>query len=133
HEYLSCARRAESESGMSTPERLEAILAEMRRVFARVPADAVAQLACEIVTARRILVYGVGRNGLVLQAFAMRLMHLGLDGHFVGQLTTPPIGGGDLLLAALALGRLPTADAIINSAKAAGARIAVVSARPELV
>ena len=118
---------------MSTTERLEAILTEMRGVFARMPADAVAQLAHEIARARRILINGVGRNGLVLQAFAMRLMHLGLDAHFVGQLAAPPIAKGDLLLTALAMGRLPTADAIIGSAKAAGARIAVISARPELV
>ncbi|MEO8004709.1 MAG: 6-phospho-3-hexuloisomerase [Betaproteobacteria bacterium] len=118
---------------MSTAENLEAILAEMRGVFARMPADAVPQLAREIANAHRVLVYGVGRTGLVLQAFAMRLMHLGLDGHYVGQLSAPPIRKGDLLLTTLAVGRLPTADALIGSAKAAGARIVAISARPELV
>lgn len=118
---------------MSTVEQLESILDEMRGVFARVPADTVAQLAREIANARRIFAYGAGRNGLVLQAFAMRLMHLGLDGHFVGQLSAPPIGAGDLLLTALALGRLPTADALIGSARTAGARIAAITAKPELV
>ena len=118
---------------MSTTENLQAILEELRAVFARVPADAVAQLAGEIANAHRVLVYGAGRTGLVLQAFAMRLMHLGIDGHFVGQLATPPIRGGDLLLVTLALGRLPTVDALIGSAKATGARIAAISARPELV
>ena len=118
---------------MSTAEQLEAILAEMRGVFDKVPADAVAQLAREIAGTNRILVYGAGRTGLVLQAFSMRLMHLGLDGHFVGQLSAPPVRTGDLLLAVLALGRLPTADALIGSARAAGARVAAISARPELV
>jgi 6-phospho-3-hexuloisomerase len=118
---------------MSTAEQLDMILAEMRGVFARVPADAVAQLAREIADAHRVLVYGAGRTGLVLQAFSMRLMHLGLDGHYVGQLATPPIKRGDLLLVTLALGRLPTADALIGTARATGARIAAISARPELV
>jgi len=118
---------------MNAVEGLAAIFDEMRRVFARMPPDAPAQLAREIAKARRILVYGVGRNGLVLQAFAVRLMHLGLDGHFVGQLSAPPIGPGDLLFTALALGRLPTGDAIVDSAKAAGARIVVISARPDVV
>ena len=118
---------------MSTTERLDTILAEMRGVFARMPADAVAQLAGEIAAARRVLVYGAGRTGLVLQAFAMRLMHLGLDGHFVGQLSAPPVRSGDLLLTVLVLGRLPTADGLIGSAKAAGARVVAISARPELV
>jgi 6-phospho-3-hexuloisomerase len=118
---------------MSTAQRLEAVLNEMREVFARIPANAVAQLAREVAAARRVLLYGAGRNGLVLQAFAMRLMHVGLEGHFVGQLATPPVGEGDLLVTALSVGRLPTGDAIIGSAKAAGARIAVISARPHLV
>jgi 6-phospho-3-hexuloisomerase len=118
---------------MSTAARLDAIFAEMRGVFARMPPDAVAQLAAEIAGAHRILIYGAGRNGLALQAFAMRLMHLGLDAHFVGQLATPPVGTGDLLLTALSLGRLPTGDAHISSAKSAGARVAVISGRPELV
>jgi 6-phospho-3-hexuloisomerase len=118
---------------VSTTDNLESILAEVREVFARVPADAVAQLAGEIANARRVLVYGAGRTGLVLQAFAMRMMHLGIDGHFVGQLATPPIREGDLLLVTLALGRLPTADALIATARAAGARVAAISARPALV
>jgi 6-phospho-3-hexuloisomerase len=118
---------------MTMAKRLAEVLEEMRMVFARMDSDAVSRLAGEIVSARRILVYGVGRNGLVLQAFAMRLMHLDLDGHFVGQLATPPVAKGDLLLVASAIGRLPTADAIITSAKAAGARIAVISGRPKQV
>lgn len=118
---------------MSTTANLETILAEMRGVFAHVPVDAVPRLAREIAGAQRILVYGVGRTGLALQGFAMRLMHLGIDGHFVGQLAAPPIKSGDLLLTALALGRLPTGDALIGTARAAGARIVAISARPGLV
>lgn len=117
---------------MTTSAELDGILEEMRGVFARVTPDAVGRLAQEIVGARRILVYGVGRTGLALQGFAMRLMHLGLDGHFVGQLCAPPVARGDLLLCALALGKLPTGDAIIGTARRAGARVAVITARPQL-
>ncbi len=118
---------------MSTKDQLNNILDEMRGVFANMAPDATKQLAQEITNARRILVYGVGRTGLALQGFAMRLMHLGLDGHFVGQLSAPPVGQGDLLVCSLALGKLPTGDAIVASAKAAGARIAVITARPQIV
>ena len=118
---------------MNTKDRLSKILDEMRSVFAQLEPDAIPNLAEEIVRAHRILVYGVGRTGLALQAFAMRLTHLGLDGHFVGQLAAPPVAKGDLLVSVLSVGRLPTGDAIIGSAKAAGARVAVISARPQLV
>jgi 6-phospho-3-hexuloisomerase len=114
----------------TTLERLDAVLAEMRTVFTAMAPDAVPLLAAEILRARRLALYGVGRNGLVLQAFAMRLAHLGLDAHFVGQLAAPPIGTGDLFLAAVALGRLPTADALAATARAAKARIGILTAAP---
>jgi 6-phospho-3-hexuloisomerase len=117
---------------MSTLDRLDTVLAEMRAVFTAAP-GAVDQLAAEIHKARRVALYGVGRNGLVLQAFAMRLMHLGIDAHFVGQLSAPPVAKGDLVLAAVALGRLPTADAVLAAARKAGARTLAITARPKLV
>jgi 6-phospho-3-hexuloisomerase len=112
---------------------LEAILAEQKAIFAAIPADSVETLAEAIASAGQVFLYGVGRNGLVLQAFAMRLMHLGIAAHFVGQLSAPPTGPGDLLIAAKALGTLPTADAICDAARQAGARVAVFTARPALV
>lgn len=112
---------------------VDAILAEMLTVLAGMDEAEVERLIGEVAAARRVVAYGVGRNGLVLQALAMRLMHLGLDAHFVGDMATPPVGTGDLVLAVAALGRLPTVDAITRQARAAGARIAVISARPEAV
>jgi 6-phospho-3-hexuloisomerase len=113
--------------------RLEAILDEMRAIFGGMDGTAVMQLADGILRARQTFLYGVGRNGLILQAFAMRLMHLSLQANFVGQLTVPPADRGDLFLAASALGRLPTADALILRAGELGARMAVITARPDRV
>lgn len=118
---------------MTPQQQIDTIFEEMRGVFARMKPDAVSSLSEEIIKARCILVYGVGRTGMALQGFSMRLMHLGLDGHFVGQIAAPPVSKGDLFLCSLALGKLPTGDALIGSARNAGARIAVISARPELV
>jgi 6-phospho-3-hexuloisomerase len=115
-----------------TLARFDAVMAELRGVFAASPAS-VDTLAAEIAAAKRVALYGVGRNGLVLQAFAMRLMHLGIDAHFVGQLSAPPVASGDLALAAIALGRLPTADAVLAAARKVGARTLVVTARPKRV
>jgi 6-phospho-3-hexuloisomerase len=118
---------------MTAREQLDAVLAEMRDVFSRMDENAVPSFAGEIQAARRIFVHGAGRNGLVLQAFAMRLMHLGLDGHYVGQLSAPPIGPGDVFVTAMALGKLPTADALARTARDQVARVLVISARPESV
>lgn len=112
---------------------LDAILAEQRAVLGGMAEGSAARLCDAIVGAGQVFLYGVGRNGLVLQGFAMRLAHLGIPAHFVGQLSAPPTRPGDLLLVAKALGTLPTADAVCEAARKAGARIAVVTARPERV
>jgi 6-phospho-3-hexuloisomerase len=43
------------------------------------------------------------------------------------------VARGDLVIAAIALGRLPTADAVLTAARGAKARTLVISARPKLV
>lgn len=117
----------------TTQAHVETILGEARDALAQIDPKAAAVLATEIAAAGRTLLYGAGRNGLVLQAFAMRLMHLGLNAHFVGQLAAPPIGKGDLFVAAAAVGTLPTVDALAATARRAGARVAILTARPEVV
>ena len=37
---------------------------------------------------------GAGRSGLVAKAFAMRLMHLGLEAFVVGETITPALNKG---------------------------------------
>lgn len=112
---------------------LPAILAEQKAVLDQVETQALSELCDHMLAAPRILLYGVGRNGLVLQCLAMRLMHLGFEAHFVGQLSAPPIGAGDILLTAASLGSLPSVDAMARSAKQHGAWLAAFSARPEKV
>ncbi len=51
-----------------------------------------------IVESRRIFIYGSGRSGLIGQLFAVRLVQLGFDVHFVGEMTTPIITKDDLTL-----------------------------------
>lgn len=75
--------------------------------------------------AKRVFVIGTGRSGLVLEMAAMRLMHLGLTVHVVGESTTPAIQSGDLLLAASGSG---TTSSVVRAAKTAsrlGAKVAV--------
>lgn len=104
------------------------ILAELERVFARGDADLVPRFADELLAARRVLMHSAGRTGLVLRALVMRLFHAGLDAHMVGDMTAPPVGPGDLLVVNASTGDLPSGLAHIASARAAGARVAVVTA-----
>lgn len=47
---------------------------------------------------RKVFIIGSGRSGLVGKMFAMRLMHMGLRVHVVGEVTAPAIDSGDLLI-----------------------------------
>lgn len=89
------------------------------------------RLIDEISAARRIALYGVGREGLMMKALAMRLYHLGLDAHPVGDMSTPPVGRGDLLLVSAGPGDFSTVRALVAVAAAAGARTACVTAQSD--
>ena len=70
----------------------------------------------ELRQAKSIFVLGAGRSGLALRMTAMRLMHLGLTVHIVGEVTTPAIGRQDVLLVASGSG---TTEALVRSARTA--------------
>jgi 6-phospho-3-hexuloisomerase len=103
---------------------------EIRAACERLQSGALDSLCDELIRARRIATYGVGREGLMMRALCMRLMHLGLDAHVVGDMTTPPVGTGDLLLASAGPGDFSTVSALLGVAREAGARTAVVTAQP---
>ncbi len=84
------------------------VLQELGAALEGIDPEAVADLRRDILQARRIFVAGRGRSGLQMQAFAMRLMHLDLDVHVVGAVTTPAIGAGDLLIIGSGSGRTPS-------------------------
>ncbi len=105
-------------------------LTEIGAVFDSLPADAADRMCDEILNARRIACYGVGREGLMMKALCMRLMHLGLDAHVSGDMTTPPVGKGDLLMASAGPGTFSTVLALLGVAREATARTMVVTAQP---
>jgi 6-phospho-3-hexuloisomerase len=74
------------------------------------PVNALDGLMEEIVRAKRIVVFGLGREGLQMRGFAMRLSHMGRDVVW-GDTTTPALGAGDLFIASAGPGDLPTAHA----------------------
>jgi 6-phospho-3-hexuloisomerase len=106
-------------------------VAEVGAVLESGAAAEVDRLCGELQRARRIACYGVGREGLMMRALCMRLMHLGLDAHMVGDMTTPAVGPGDLLVLSAGPGSFSTVKALLGVAKSAGARTATVTAQPD--
>ncbi|EAY95203.1 hypothetical protein OsI_17022 [Oryza sativa Indica Group] len=111
-----------------------AICAQIAAVFSGDPAARpvlVAELAAAAARGGRVFVHGVGREGLMMRALCMRLAHLGLPAHCVGDVTAPPASPGDLLLASAGPGAFSTVDAICGVARGAGARVVLLTAKPD--
>jgi 6-phospho-3-hexuloisomerase len=105
-------------------------LAELSAVAARIDAGEIDAACGTIARARRIVLYGCGREGLQLRGFAMRLHHLGLHVAMQGDMAAPPVGTGDLLLVSAGPGELPTVTALMRVARDAGAEVLFLTAEP---
>lgn len=117
---------------MAEFERLaENALAELKGILFQIDETQLVRFCNTVLKARRIVCYGVGREGLMVRALCMRLMHLGLDAHMAGDMSTPPVGNGDLFLASAGPGELSTVLALMQVAKDAGAKNLLVTAQPQ--
>lgn len=105
-------------------------VAELAAVMAHVDESALEPVVHAIASARRTMLYGCGREGLMMRALAMRLHHLGLGVCMQGDMAAFPLGPGDLFLCAAGPGSLSTASALCRVAREAGARVLVVTAEP---
>lgn len=105
-----------------------AVLEELRPGLAPAVLGQTAGMAAMLAGARRIACYGVGREGLVMKALAMRLYHLGLDAHVVGDMTAPPLGPGDVLVVSAGPGHFGTVDSLRATAQSAGATVLCLTA-----
>ena len=104
---------------------------DLRSAVERIDVAQVDRAVNLIADARHVSVFGCGREGLQIRGFAMRLFHLGRSVSVVGDMTTPPIGKGDLFLTTVGPGMISTALALAGVAKAAGARVLTITAEPE--
>ncbi len=84
-----------------------------------------------ILGSRKVFIYGSGRSGLVGQLFAVRLVQLGLDVHFVGEMTTPIIGKDDLTLLISNTGKTSSVVQTAKIARRIGSRIISITSNPK--
>ena len=106
-------------------------MTELRRILANVSGDDYVDFCERVATAGRIACFGLGREGLALRGFCMRLAHLGFDAHVAGDVTALPIGDGDLLIVTSGPGNLTLTRAMIELGRRAGASVVVVTAQPD--
>ena len=81
--------------------------------------------------ADRVFVAGAGRTLLGLKGIAMALMQIGFTAYAVGEVSTPSIGEGDLLIAASNKGSTVTTCCFMKQAKEHGAKVALITSAPD--
>ena len=109
----------------------KAVLGELDRTLAGISEEQVAALLELILGARAIFLAGAGRSGLMIRGFAMRLMHMGMTVHMVGEVTTPAIGPEDLLLIASGSGETASLVAMAQKTKKIGAKLGLITIFPD--
>jgi 6-phospho-3-hexuloisomerase len=113
------------------PGETDRALQEIADAVRGVPDGEIEGMVDELLGARRIACYAGGREGLVMRGLVMRLFHAGLDVHYVGDMTCPAIGAGDLLVLSCGPGRISMVEALAGVAERDGARLLYLTAQPQ--
>ena len=116
---------------MSFREVANQELLELQEVFSRMSDQDIEPLLEEIISAKKVVCYGAGREGLGLKFFVMRLMHLGKDAHWAMEDTAPNVGEGDVFFVSCGPGFYSHVVYLAELAKKAGARVVTVTADPD--
>lgn len=109
------------------------ILDRINTILAETDNGNAAKLYQLVNEAGRIFVGGAGRSGLVSRFFAMRLTHSGYNVNMIGEIVTPAIKSGDLLVLVSGSGGTETLLPFVKKAKSVGAKLVVVSMKAKSV
>lgn len=110
---------------------IKRVIKELEEVPEPVDSSVLPQILSALHQARYIFVSGSGRSGLVISAFANRLLQLGLSVSIVGEITTPHTQSKDVLIFNSASG---TSRKLIEQAEFAqrkGILILLITASPQ--
>ena len=112
-------------------EMMLLMASKIRKIANTISDDDVEKFLEEILKAKRVYVIGAGRSGLVAKAFAMRLMHLGMQAYVVGETITPALSSGDLIVIFSGSGKTKTVADIAETAKEIGAHICLITSNAD--
>lgn len=101
----------------------------MEEILGRVDPRQVDALVEKLVPARKVVIFGRGRSGLVGRGFAMRLYHLGKAAFIVGETVTPPVDPETLVVLFSGSGETFAVALTAQLAKESGAHVVAITAR----
>lgn len=102
-----------------------------KSVSEKLKEEEVNELVRTLLNTERVFVAGAGRSGLIAKAFAMRLMHLNIQVHVIGETITPALTDEDLFIGVSGSGETSRVVSAAETAKKIGAKIVVITSYPE--
>ncbi|MFP4169998.1 MAG: 6-phospho-3-hexuloisomerase [Methanomassiliicoccales archaeon] len=106
------------------------IVEKLQTILEELDGEKIAEIVDSILSANTVFIYGVGRSGLVGKAFAVRLVQMGLKVHFVGDMTTPIVMDGDVVLIVSNTGETMSAVQTANIVRRVGAKVMSITSNP---
>ncbi|MGN1398095.1 MAG: 6-phospho-3-hexuloisomerase [Streptococcus gallolyticus] len=97
-------------------EESQIILSDIEKVVNQIDDEKLDDLANKIVNSHHIFLAGMGRSGLMIRAFANRLMHLGLSVSVVGDINSPHTQPNDLVIIGSGSGETDSLVSLIKKA-----------------
>lgn len=116
---------------MSIKEQVKGILEELNDCLESLDEEQLEGLKEAILAANKVFVAGAGRSLLMIKGLAMRLMHMGFTSYVVGEIVTPALEKGDLLIIASGSGNTSTLAVLAKKCKQIGAKLAVITTNPD--
>jgi 6-phospho-3-hexuloisomerase len=112
-------------------DAIDEIMDNVRKVSDSLDSENIDQMNNILKTSQNVFVMGLGRSGLMARAFAMRLMHLGINVYVVGETITPAITSEDCLLAISGSGETLSIISAAEMAQKRSAKIIAVTSYVE--
>jgi 6-phospho-3-hexuloisomerase len=106
------------------------VIGELQKTLDSIDPASLEKLTEAILDADQVFFVGVGRVLLSLQSVAKRLAHLGIQAHYVGEITEPAITPKDLLIVGSGSGASLFPLGIAKKAKGIGCRIVHIGSNP---
>lgn len=116
---------------MPTTQYYEQIIEELNRAARQLADEEAETLADRILQSRKVFVAGAGRSGLMVRAFAMRLMQMGMDAYVVGETVTPNMEKDDILIIGSGSGETKSLIPMAEKARSLGGSVAAVTINPD--
>lgn len=116
---------------MQTTQYARTIIDELHQTVEQLTDEQAEKLVDQILASGKIFVTGAGRSGLMGKAFAMRMMHMGLDTYVVGETVTATFEKDDILIIGSGSGETKSLIPIAEKAKSIGGKVAAVTISPE--